>query len=86
MLYWSLSLLFILRYTLQGLGQGVVPTIAGVMELIMRAVGCIILSKYFGFTGICAAYTLAWPGSLLPLAISYIITIRKLLKKEKTCI
>ncbi len=85
LLYWPLSLLFILRYTLQGLGQGLVPTIAGIMELIMRAVGCIILAKYFGFTGICVAYSLAWPGSLIPLSISYIITMRKLLKKEKVC-
>ena len=51
----------------------------------MRAVGCIILAKYFGFTGICVAYSLAWPGSLIPLSISYIITMRKLLKKEKVC-
>lgn len=82
LLYWSLCLLFILRYTLQGLGQSLVPTIAGIMELIMRAVGCIILSKYFGFAGICVAYALAWPASLLPLTISYIITSRKLIKKE----
>lgn len=81
--YWTLSLLFILRYTLQGLGQGVVPTIAGIMELVMRAVGCIALSGPFGFSGICLAYALAWPGSLCPLAISYILTMRRMRKKHE---
>lgn len=80
MFYWTLSLLFILRYSLQGLGQGLVPTIAGVMELVMRAAGCMALAGPFGFGGICAAYALAWPGSLCPLAISYVITMRKLRK------
>lgn len=83
LLYWALSLLFILRYTLQGLGQGVVPTIAGIMELIMRAVGCIILSGIFGFAGISVAYALAWPGSLIPLSISYLWTMQRLKWKEK---
>lgn len=82
-LYWSLALLFILRYTLQGVGQSVVPTIAGFMELIMRAIGCIVLAKYLGFSGICIAYVLAWPGSLIPLTISYFITMNKALKKYK---
>lgn len=80
MFYWTLSLLFILRYTLQGLGQGVVPTIAGIMELVMRAVGCAALAAPFGFAGISVAYALAWPGSLCPLAISYIFTMRRMRK------
>lgn len=36
-LYWILAVLFILRYTLQGLGQSKIPTIAGMMELLMRS-------------------------------------------------
>ncbi len=76
--YWTLSLLFILRYTLQGLGQGLVPTIAGIMELLMRAVGCVAFAAPFGFAGISVAYALAWPGSLLPLLISYLFTMRRL--------
>lgn len=84
MFYWTLSLLFILRYTLQGLGQGVVPTIAGIMELVMRAVGCAALAAPFGFAGISVAYALAWPGSLCPLAISYIFTMRRMRKNMET--
>lgn len=76
--YPLLSLLFILRYTLQGLGQGIVPTVAGLMELIMRAVGVTVLAGPFGFAGICVAYALAWPGSLTPLLIAYLRTMRSL--------
>lgn len=76
--YPTLSMLFILRYTLQGLQQGLVPTIAGLMELIMRAVGCIVLSALVGYAGICVAYALAWPGSLLPLSIAYFVILRRL--------
>lgn len=50
-MYWVLALLFVFRYTLQGLGQSVVPTFAGVMELAMRAFAAIILARYLGFAG-----------------------------------
>ena len=35
-MYWILALLFILRNTLQGIGQSFVPTMAGLSELAMR--------------------------------------------------
>ena len=76
--YPMLSLLYIYRYTLQGLGQSVVPTIAGIMELVMRALGVLLLAAPFGFSGICVAYALAWPGSMLPLLIAYLITMHRL--------
>lgn len=69
--YFILSLLFILRYTLQGLGQTVVPTIAGGMELVMRAVAALVLVDYFGYLGACLANPMAWIGSFTPLAIAY---------------
>ncbi|MGD9665645.1 MAG: MATE family efflux transporter [Novosphingobium sp.] len=76
--YPTLSLLFIFRFTLQGLGQGVAPTIAGIMELTMRALGVLLLAGPLGFSGICVAYALAWPGSMTPLLISYLFTMRSL--------
>lgn len=80
--YVTLSMLFIFRYSLQGLGQGLVPTIAGIMELVMRAGGVALLAKPFGFAGISVAYALAWPGSLLPLSIAYFITMRQILGRR----
>ncbi|MCC8194454.1 MAG: MATE family efflux transporter [Deltaproteobacteria bacterium] len=77
-LYWILALLFIFRYTLQGLGQSVVPTVAGIMELVMRALGALVLLQLYGFTGVCVSNPLAWIGSCLPLGIAYAISVRKL--------
>ncbi len=80
--YMILSLLFIYRYTLQGLGQTIVPTIAGIMELVMRAVAALVLVTYFGYTGACFASPLAWLGSCVPLTIAYYATRRELRKKS----
>ena len=74
--YWVLALLFIFRSTLQGLGQSVVPTIAGVMELVMRAGAALILCEMWGFLGACWASPLAWIGSAIPLMIAYYWTRR----------
>ena len=80
--YWILSLLFIYRYTLQGLGQSIVPTIAGIMELVMRVFAALVMAHYFGFTGVCSANPLAWLGSAIPLMIAYYFTMKKLLRNE----
>lgn len=77
-LYFVLALLFIYRFTLQGLGRGVVPTVAGVMELIMRGVGAPVLTGILGFSGACASNPLAWIGACIPLAAAYYLTIRKI--------
>ncbi|MBU3112666.1 hypothetical protein [Clostridium lacusfryxellense] len=41
-MYFVLALLFIYRFRLQGLGQTITPTLAGVMGLIMRTFDAII--------------------------------------------
>ena len=81
--YWILSLLFIFRYTLQGLGQSIVPTVAGVMELIMRATAGIVLVDALGFLGACLGNPMAWLGSCVPLAIAYVMTVRRLPKEVR---
>ena len=75
--YAILSLLFIYRYTLQGVGKTVIPTIAGMMELMMRVFAALVLTKAFGYVGLTTANPLAWFGSLVPLAITYYAFKRK---------
>ena len=75
--YWILSLLFIFRFTLQGLGQSVVPTIAGVIELIMRVAAAVFLVDMLGYKGACLANPMAWIGACIPLAIAFFITRRE---------
>lgn len=77
-MYWVLALLFIYRNTLQGLGHSLVPTLAGVMELLMRALAAVVLAVWWGFNGVCLANPLAWLGAALPLGIAYYATMRRL--------
>ena len=79
--YWILSFLFIFRYTLQGLGQSVVPTIAGIMELLMRTAAALFLCDWLGYLGACLANPMAWIGSCVPLAIAFYWTHRSFKKK-----
>lgn len=76
--YIVLSLLFIFRFTLQGLGQTAVPTFAGIMELLMRALAAIFLIDRFGYLGACFANPMAWVGACVPLLIAY-WTVKKTL-------
>lgn len=81
--YIILSLLFIYRFTLQGLGQSIVPTIAGIMELLMRGAAAVFLVNMWGYIGACLANPLAWLGSCLPLAVMYYYTRRVLRRSYK---
>jgi putative MATE family efflux protein len=76
--YLLLSMLFIFRQTLQGLGDSLTPTIAGIMELFMRTFAAIILGNTTGYNGICFASPLAWAGALIPLTVSTIFTMKRL--------
>jgi len=78
--YFVLSLLFIYRNTLQGLGQSFVPSLAGVMELVMRAVVALCFVDSLGFWGATLASPAAWFGSCIPLAIAYYYTLHKMKK------
>ncbi|WOC32185.1 MULTISPECIES: MATE family efflux transporter [Caproicibacterium] len=76
--YFILAVLFVIRYTLQGLGKSFVPTFAGIMELVMRTVAALALVGPFGFAGASASNPLAWLGSAVPLCIAYFVTMRRL--------
>ncbi|WP_211747780.1 MATE family efflux transporter [Paenibacillus sp. Marseille-Q4541] len=78
--YLLLSLLFIYRFTLQGLGQSMIPTVAGIMELAMRVVAAIFLTAQIGFLGASLANPLAWIGAVIPLGIAYYVSMKKLMK------
>ncbi|KIS02713.1 MATE family efflux transporter [Paucilactobacillus wasatchensis] len=81
--YSILAILFIIRYTLQGLGQSVIPTIAGIAELFMRSFSAIVLAGSFGYAGACFSDPLAWLGSTVVLIGSYLAAIRRLHKLQR---
>lgn len=83
-MYFLLALLFIYRNTLQGLGQSFIPTVAGIMELLMRSFAAIYLAEPLKFAGISMASPIAWLGAVIPLGIACFITIKKLLKEYES--
>jgi Na+-driven multidrug efflux pump len=78
--YIVLALLFIYRNTLQGLGRSFVPTFAGIMELVMRAIVGLYFVDTLGFWGATIASPAAWFGSCIPLALAYYYTLRRMKK------
>lgn len=82
-MYFLLALLFVYRFTLQGLGKSTAPTIAGVMELVMRAFAAVVLTKSMGFAGASISNPLAWLGACLPLMIAYHVTMKKITENEQ---
>lgn len=70
--YSLVSILFILRNTLQGLGFTYANAVAGIGELCGRIIVSLILVKFFGFTIVCYAAPTAWLMADIPLAIIYL--------------
>lgn len=81
--YFMLGLLFLYRNTLQGLGHSFVPTVAGIMELIMRTIAALYLAKVIGFAGVSMANPIAWFGALIPLAGAYFYHMKKMIRKQE---
>ncbi len=73
--YPVLSLIFIYRNVLQGMGNGFVPMLGGVMELVARVVGVVLLAGPLGYVGICITNPLAWIAALIPTVPAYYYTM-----------
>jgi|GEM_PF-10695 len=71
-LYSVLGVLFVLRGALQGLGQAAVPTVTGVIELVMRVGAAMVLGAAFGFAGVVWGNPLAWFGAVALLVPAYL--------------
>ena len=74
--YPELFLIFVFRNTLQSLGRGFMPLMAGVAELVARGVAAIVLPMLLGYLGICFVGPFAWVCAATLLGISYAVIIR----------
>ena len=81
--YIPLGLIFIYRNALQGIGESFVPMMAGVYELVARAIVAFTLPQFIKFTGICLSDPLAWIAAAVPLAYTYYKKIKQLTKEEQ---
>ncbi|MGM1018553.1 MAG: MATE family efflux transporter [Actinomycetota bacterium] len=76
--YWALGILFVLRGALQGLGHVMIPTVTGVIELVMRVAAAIVLGALIEFTGVALSNPLAWLGAIVLLIPAYVRAHRAL--------
>ncbi|MDM8129432.1 MATE family efflux transporter, partial [Paraclostridium benzoelyticum] len=77
-----LSLIFIYRNALQGMGYTFVPMLAGVCELLARTIVAFTLPLFLGYFGVCLAGPMAWIAACIPLILDYIKKINTLTESE----
>ncbi len=75
--YGFLGQIFIFRQTLQGMGRALLPLLAGIVELVMRAFAALFLASGLGYIGICYASPIAWIGAASVVSIGYFVVIRR---------
>ena len=80
-LYIPLLFVNIVRFSIQGLGYTMIAMIAGLMELVGRAVVAMLLVPSLGYDAACFANPVAWIMADLFLFPCYFSCIRKLRKR-----
>ncbi len=73
-----LYLLHVMRSSIQGMGNTVLPMVSGVAEFVMRVAGAPLLPLLLGEVGIFYTEVAAWIGADLILVPSWIITLRRM--------
>ena len=66
-----LYLLYIIRSTLQGVGDTIMPMVSGIAEFVMRVGTALLLPLIMGQEGIFYAEILAWTGADIILLAAY---------------
>ena len=76
-----LYLLFLYRAALQGLGNTYIPMISGFIELGLRILSVVVLTRILGDWGVLLSDPIAWPFAMTLLMISYFVVYRRVRKQ-----
>ncbi len=82
--YFTLALVNIFRFMIQGMGFSVFAITAGVMEMIARSIVAFTLVPAIGFTGACFASPLAWIMADIFLVPAFFYVYKKLQRKHQS--
>lgn len=82
--YPILCILITFRNLVQSMNKPFIPLLTGFCELFTRIIGSILLTRWFGYKGVCYSTILTWYCAFFLVAISYISTIKKLLPNKKS--
>lgn len=80
--YCLLTLVNVVRFSIQGMGFSVIAIASGAMEMIARAIAGLFLAPKFGFIAICYAHPLAWLFADLFLIPTFFICKRKISREK----
>lgn len=75
-----LAMIFLYRNALQGLNEGLVPMISGIIEMVCRLAVIVLVPKSTGFFGVCFADPAAWVGAGIPLFVTYLFWKQRMKK------
>ena len=81
MFYFLLVLVNVVRFMIQGMGYSILAILAGVLEMIARALAGFVLVPKYGYIAACLASPLAWVLADAFLVTAYIIIIHRVKQK-----
>lgn len=81
--YPILCILITFRNLVQSMGKPFIPLLTGFCELITRVIGAILLTKWFGYKGVCLSTVFTWYCAFFLVVTSYIFTIKRLLPPKQ---
>lgn len=67
-----LALIYLYRFALQGLGNGVIPILNGFVEMVSRYICTLLLTGPFGYVGVCFVNPITYTVSAIVVVIAYI--------------
>ena len=79
--YCFLTIVNVVRFSIQGMGFSSIAIISGVMEMIARSFVALILAPKFGFNALCFAHPLAWLMADLFLIPTFFICKKKITRR-----
>lgn len=82
--YLILSVLFLLRNAIQGLGYSVTAMMTGVFELVARGIGGFAFVGQFGYDAVCLVNPFAWLIADMFLFPAFFVVLHKVSKKLKS--
>lgn len=82
--YCFLTLVNVVRFSIQGMGYSVLAIVSGIMELVARMIAGLIIAPKFGFIAICIAHPLAWVFADVFLIPAFFICKRRVAKQTGT--
>lgn len=76
-----LAVIFLYRSGIQGMGYGILPMMAGVAELVGRAIVAVIAAGRKSYVGVCMAHPVAWVFAATLLLVMYFHIMKHDMKK-----